>query len=133
MLQKILSPFIKNPKQLFILDGLGAMLSAFMLGVVLVYFQAIIGMPINTLYFLAAVPCVFILFNFFGYLSKTNKVRSFLKTIAYFNISYCFISLAFTFFHMESLTALGWFYFIVEILLVLTVAYLELQTAGRIA
>ena len=38
-----------TPKKLFLIDGIGAVLSAFLLGVVLVKLQSLIGMPTNHL------------------------------------------------------------------------------------
>ncbi len=46
-----------KPKQLFLLDAFGALLSAFFLGFVLVKYQVYIGMPENVLYILALIPC----------------------------------------------------------------------------
>jgi hypothetical protein len=48
-----------NPKKLFLIDGLGALLSAILLGVVLVQLEYLFGIPKSTLYFLASLPCLF--------------------------------------------------------------------------
>ncbi|MFT4834676.1 MAG: hypothetical protein ACI8WP_001439 [Flavobacteriaceae bacterium] len=41
--------FTKNPRGLFLLDGLGEVLSAVMLGLVLVPFNEFFGFPVSTL------------------------------------------------------------------------------------
>ncbi len=57
IVEKILRWGSDNPKKLFLLDGLGAILSAILLGVVLVNQQVLFGIPKPTLYFLAPAPC----------------------------------------------------------------------------
>ena len=48
-----------NPKKLFLIDSLGALISAVMLGLVLTRFEHIFGMPQNVLYFLSFIACTF--------------------------------------------------------------------------
>ena len=73
--EKTINKFTSTPKQLFILDGLGALLSAFLLGVVLVKLESVFGIPKNTLYFLAFLPCLFAIYDFYCYFqAKENTV-----------------------------------------------------------
>ena len=44
---------------LLLADGIGALVSAIMLGIVLPNFQPLVGMPLKELYILAAIPVVF--------------------------------------------------------------------------
>jgi len=132
MLQNTINRFTSHPKQLFILDGWGALLSAFLLGVVLVKLESVFGIPKNTLYFLAFLPCLFALYDFFCYAKVKTNLGSYLKGIAYINLAYCIISIALAFYHYEKITLLGWGYIIIEILIVISIAYLELQVANEI-
>ena len=118
-----------NPKKLFFIDALGAMLSAFLLGVVLVRFENIFGIPSTTLYFLATLPCVFAAYDFYCYLKIRNNIGKFLKGIAYANILYCFLSVGFAFYHYGVITQLGWSYILIEILIILILANLEIKVA----
>jgi len=118
-----------TPRQLFLFDGLGALLSAFLLGVVLVKWEHLIGMPRPTLYFLAFLPCLFAVYDFFCYFKINKGLAPYLKYIAYANLSYCLISLVLATQHYEQLTKLGWFYFISEIIIVVSLAIFELKTA----
>ncbi len=120
-----------NSKKLFIIDGIGALVSAFMLGVVLVAFQIYIGIPKPTLYLLAALPCLFAIYDFYCYNSITKNITLYLKGIAYANISYCFLSLGLVLFHFKNVTFIGWTYIIVEIIVVLGIATLELNVANK--
>lgn len=66
---------ILNTKTLFAIDGLGALLSVFLLGVVLVQFESLFGMPKETLYFLAFLPCLFAVYDLVCYLNvKRNEL-----------------------------------------------------------
>ena len=120
----------RNPKNLFILDGFGALLSAFLLGVVLVQFESIFGIPRSTLYILAALPCLFVLYDVLGYRSKNTS--QYLQGIARLNIGYSMVSLAFAFYHAEVITLLGWGYLVSEIFIILSLARIEFAVARRI-
>jgi len=117
-----------NIKKLFIVDGVGALLSAFFLGVVLVKLQALIGMPKNTLYVLAVFPVFFALYDFISYFQKPITQVFLLKLIAYFNSIYCIVSMYLLFQHAESLLPLGWLYFIGEIIILGILIFIELRT-----
>ena len=59
-----------NSKKLFLIDGFGAIISAFLLGVVLVKFQEKIGVPVSVLYLLATIPVFFAAYDFYCYQKK---------------------------------------------------------------
>ena len=120
-----------NPKQLFLLDGFGALLSAFLLGVVLVKFESTFGMPRSTLYILAFIPCLFAVYDFYCYWKIQQQQGFFLKGIAIANLAYCCLSITFAFHHQEQLTTLGRTYFILEILVVVALVAVELKVARK--
>jgi len=120
-----------NPKTLFLVDGLGALLSAFLLGVVLVYFENWLGMPKQTLYFLAFLPCLFALYDLFCYLKVKKNELLFLKGIAGMNLFYCCLSIGFVIHHSAQLTNLGLAYFILELVVVFVLVCIQLKTAFR--
>ena len=120
-----------NPKKLFLIDGFGAILSAFLLGVVLVKFEEIFGIPTSVLYFLATIPIFFVIYDVFCY-QKHLKIGLLLKGIAALNILYCCISIGLISCHFSSITILGWTYIIVEIILVSFLAMIEFRVGKRI-
>ncbi len=119
-----------EPKSWFLLDGLGALLSVFLLGVVLVKLESIVGMPKHTLYFLAGIPCVFALYDLVCYKLADKNWRTLLRIIAIGNLVYCFISIGLLIRHFHLLTNLGLIYFILEILVLIILVYLELKYAS---
>jgi len=118
-----------NARKLLLVDGIGALISAFLLGVVLVALEPIFGIPRLTLYFLALLPCLFAFYDFYYYQKKGKAQIGALRRIAYINIGYCFLSFAFAVYHIDELTLYGWAYIIVEIIIVLALAVLELKAA----
>ena len=120
-----------NPKKLFLIDGFGAILSAFLLGVVLVKFEEIFGIPTSVLYFLATIPIFFVIYDVFCY-QKHLKIGILLKGIAVLNILYCCISIGLISYHFSSITILGWTYIIVEIILVSFLAMIEFRVGRKI-
>jgi hypothetical protein len=114
-------------KKLFLLDGFGALLSAFLLGIVLVKLETYFGIPKQSLYFLAALPVLFALYDFYCYFKIEENLGKFLKGIAIVNILYCCLSIAFAFHHYQSITYLGWAYIIGEIIIVVAIAIVELR------
>ncbi len=121
-----------NPRKLFLADGLGAILSAFLLGVVLVELENWFGIPQSTLYFLAFLPCLFAAYDFYCYLKPPKKLGFFLKVIAIINLLYCILSISLAFYHHQKLTYLGWGYIVIEIMIVLILVYIEWKTANRL-
>lgn len=119
-----------NPKQLFLIDGLGALLSAFMLGIVLVQFENT-GMPKNILYVLAFIPCVFAVYSFFNFLKKPQNWQHYLRIIAISNLLYCCLIIGLMIYLYEKLTILGFLYFIGEIIVVVTLSMIELKAASK--
>ena len=120
-----------NPKKLFLIDGFGAILSAFLLGVVLVKFEEIFGIPTSVLYFLATIPIFFVIYDVFCY-QKYLKIGLLLKGIAVLNMLYCCVSIGLISYHFSSITILGWTYVIVEIILVSFLAMIEFRVGKRI-
>lgn len=122
----------KTPRSLFLIDGVGALISAFLLGVVLVRFESVFGMPVQALYILAAFPVGFALYDAICYWGVKRNLSLFLKGIALINIGYCGLSVAFLSQHHESLTVLGWLYFVGELLIVIFLSGVEWTLAKRI-
>ena len=118
-----------KPRQLFLIDALGALLSAFLLGVVLVTFEPIFGMPVDVLYCLALVAVVFAVFSFFYYLWNPKNWPSFLKIIAISNVIYCAVTMGLVIYLYAQLTALGVLYFILEVLVILSLVRVEWKVA----
>jgi len=121
-----------NTRKLFLIDGIGAILSAFLLGVVLVQLESIFGIPRQALFILAALPCILAIYDFYCYLNVQENFSFSLRVIASINLWYCCLSIGFAFYHYQKLTCLGWIYIVGEIIIVAALARLELKTANKL-
>jgi len=122
---------VSSPKRLFLIDGLGAILSAFMLGVVLVKWEIFFGIPANVLYYLAAVPCAFAVYDFYVYFRISRNYSPYLTGIATLNLSYCCLSIALAMYHANVITIIGWIYLSAEIAIIIFLAALEYRAARK--
>lgn len=118
-------------RTLFLIDGFGAMLSAFMLGFVLINNQPHIGMPVEALQILAAIPCLFAMYSFAGAFIIKSRLEPFLKWISIANFLYCLTTAALVILFFPELTKLGIAYFVLEIAVVVYLARAELVVALR--
>lgn len=120
-----------QPRTLLVIDGFGALLSAFLLGVVLVRFSSVFGMPINTLYLLAALPVGFAVYDFAVLGLRLRPLSPWLRGIALANWGYCVLSIILLFQHAADLASWGWAYFVGELIIVASLAGLEWQVARK--
>jgi len=130
-LEEVINYFYENPRKLFLLDGMGAIVSAFLLGVVLMKLEEFVGMPKEKLFYLAIAPCFFAAYSLFCYLRKRKHWRKLLSIIAVANTIYCLITFSHLFICSDQLTYLGYFYFITEIIIVMSLVYVEFKVSFK--
>src|SRR5688572_422995 len=119
----------KNPKTLFMVDCVGALLSASLLTLVVAEHQQIFGIPRNTVYLLAMFPCLFAVYDLNCIASNRLNVVPFLKAIAIMNVCYCIFSLIVSLNRYSELTILGWIFILAEITIVSILAKFEFDVA----
>lgn len=118
---------VLNPKKIFLIDASGALLSAFLLGVVLVSFEDFFGMPMQVLYYLAFIASLFAVYSFLCYVKVPENWPAYLRIIAILNLIYCFVTIGLVIHFYHQLTMFGVTYFISELLIVLSLIGLELK------
>lgn len=118
-------------KKIFLIDSIGAFLSAFFLGVVLVHFQEYIGMPRDVLVFLALLALGFCLYSLVCHFFVKDKWRPFLRNIAVVNTLYCLLTLGLIIYFFQSLTLLGLIYFMGEITVITALVFQEFRLISR--
>ena len=139
-LQQIQQKLEQQPKRLFLIDGVGAMLSAFFLAVVLVQLESFFGIPSSVLYILATFPVFFAAYDFYCYARKNNlptkqasqTTAARLRRIAGLNILYCVLSLGLALAHRDMITFFGWAYILAEIFVVIALACIEIGIARTV-
>lgn len=120
---------LKNltPNKLFLLDGSGAIVSAISLGIILPQFEEFFGMPARELYLLAAVALVFACYSMVCHFKKVENWKPLLLFIAISNFIYCLVTIGCMVFFNEQLTTWGYGYFILEIIIVLSIVAVEVK------
>ena len=116
-----------QPKKLFLVDSLGALLSAILLGFILARFEPTFGMPQKVVHVLAVIPCIFSLYSFFCFFIKIGNWKPYMKIIAIANLLYCCLTFGLMVYYYQQLTVLGLIYFILEIIVVVILAFIELK------
>lgn len=132
MMKKLLQWIETNPKNLFLIDGVGALVTAFFLGVLLVRFEWFFGIPASILYYLAILPVFYAGYDFFSYQKKIHQISPYLRGIAILNLLYCCLSLGLAFYHKETITMWGWIYILNETIIIVSLAVFELKTANKL-
>lgn len=115
------------PKKVFLIDGIGALITACLLALVLSRFVSFFGMPQQILYALATIAIVLAICSFTCHFINPSAWRPYLRFIAIANILYCIITVGLIIFYREKLTLMGYAYFAGEITIIMSLARLELK------
>ena len=114
-------------KSLFLTDAVGASASTLFLGVLLVYFQPYVGMPVTILYVLAGIAACFMAYSWSCYFVSKWHTTTALKAIAVLNLGYSLLTLGLVIYHFNQLTLLGITYFLGEIIILWFLVSLEMR------
>lgn len=117
----------QHPRRLFFVDAVGAFLTAFFLFAILRPFHEHIGMPPMVLAWLAAIALGFFIYSSTCCLLCNRRFRLFIRIIAIANLLYCAATFGLVLFYFPQMTVLGIGYFLIEIVLVLMLVYMEFK------
>ena len=120
-----------NERNIFLLDGIGALLSAFLMGLVLPCFSDQIGLPKSSLYFLAIIGLVYACFSFRCFLKAKEITATMLAAIISANVFYVFLTAALLV-TSGKLTIWGRAFLITEIIIILSLVVVEAKVYRRI-
>jgi hypothetical protein len=115
---------IFKPRWVFLIDGIGAAMSALLLLLLIVPFQSFFGFPSDVAIKLFVLPLIFSIYSLTCYFTKPSS-PVFLKIISVANILYCLLSLGLVIFYYAQLTIFGLLYFLIEKLIVVPLAVWE--------
>ncbi len=123
--------FIVKPKNIFLLDGFGALLTTLLLFFVLRTFNDFFGLSKSILGYLAALALVFSIYSILCYFLVSDNWKSFLKIICIANIFYCVLTFGVVIFNYQNISIPGIIYFLGEIIIIVGVVYLEITVIKR--
>lgn len=132
LLQNFTSYILERPKRLFLIDGIGAGWT----GSVLLFFVGqkpdLFGLPKQEVHLLAAIAFLYSVYSIGCYFLVKSRWRPFIKIIAFANQLYCVATLLLLFSNFSSITALGWGYFSIEIMVIFILSQLELKISNSL-
>lgn len=117
--------FSLNPKKIFLVDGLGAFLTALILYVIMDRYNEYFGIPQTTLTCLCVIALVFSLYSITCFFILKDKWQPFLKAIITANLLYCCLTAGLVLYSYSSITVLGITYFSVEMMIILGLVFIE--------
>jgi hypothetical protein len=112
-----------------LIDSLGALLSAVMLGIVLARLEPVFGMPEKALYYLSFIACIFSVYSFMCFFRKVKNWKIYLKVIALANLLYGCLTTGLVIYFYPKLTALGVTYFVLELIVISVLVMIEIKAA----
>lgn len=128
----IIAKLASDLKRLFLIDGLGAFLTAFFLAVILLRFEDSFGMPRRVLYFLSLMAGIYTIYSFSCYFFIQGRWRRYLKAVTIANMIYCCLTIGLVVYFYPSLTILGLIYFFLEIIVMSGLILIELMVFSKI-
>ncbi len=129
-MQTIINKLLRNPYQLFLLDGLGAMLSATLLLLVVAPLEAYFGMPSTIAVILGIIACLLVICSMSCFLLKPRQWTLWMRIVAAGNLLYACTTAILLFLYAHQLTLLGFLYFVGEIIILCVLVVLERKAAA---
>jgi hypothetical protein len=115
-----------NLKNIFLLDGSGAVLSAVVTGLLLPSFSGLLGLAPNAFYSLAVFPLIYAVYSFSCFFLVNQKKPWMLLTIIVANLFYCVVS-ASVLLLSKTITSWGRGLLVMEIVVIIAVVAFELH------
>ncbi len=91
--------FQDSPRTLFFIDGMGAIVSAIILGILLPKLEYLKGMPVEVVHYLAMAASVFAIYSLTCYLLNPDRWAIYLRWIGIINLTYCAVSIGLVFYY----------------------------------
>lgn len=132
MIKTVINHLSKKHKLLFLIDSLGALLTAFFLFVIIKPFNAYFGMSETILTFLYLIAICFCIYSAACFLFLKRCSATFIRIIGMANLLYCILIMIVLIMYNSKLTTIGLMYFLIEIVIICTLAYIELNVATAI-
>ena len=129
-LKNCLNQLTEKPRLLFLIDSLGAFLTAFMQSVLLLNCNEYFGMPPTILLYLSAIAICFCIYSAVcSFLLKQHWTAFIIGIISIANLFYCVLTIGLLIFYYPLLKISDLVYFIAEIVIICGLVSIELKVA----
>ena len=132
IINKLINHLIEKPKTLFLIDSLGAVLTGFILFVIMRQLNESIGMPKTVLTYLSFIAICFCIYSTACFLFLKERWTPFIRLIGVANLLYCALTVGLLIKYHSLLTIIGTICFLIEIVIICGLSYLELNVATEI-
>lgn len=130
--QSIINSFVKKPNTLFLVDSIGAFISAFCLLIISRCYSDYFGINHSAFQLLAILPIVFCIYSTCCFLFVKRSFKPFIQIIALANLLYCIITLILLGTLFSEITILGLSYFVVELTIIALIISIEYKVSRNI-
>lgn len=117
-----------NKRNIFLIDGTGAVISSIFLAVILPLLQTYIGTSFNILFLLVGIAVTFSAYSLSSYKYSNYLNKNRLKIIIFGNLSYVILASYLIFIMTTHTTFFGRLYFVLEILIIIFLVIIEIHT-----
>ncbi len=132
IINKLINYFVQKPKSLFLVDSLGALATAFFLFVIMRQFNEYFGIPEKALTCLSVTAICFCIYAATCFLFLKGRYTLFIRLIGIANLLYCALTTGVLIKYYPLLTLTGTIYFLIEIVIICGLSYVELNVAAAI-
>jgi len=122
-----LSHFSSKPKNIFLLDSFGALLTSLLLYFILRHFNAFFGLSKNIFEYLSITAFIFFVYSFSCFFFVRQNEKLFLKIICTANILYCLLTFGIVLHNHKTISVYGIVCFLAEIAVIIGLAVLEMK------
>lgn len=121
-------PFLNSyPKKIFLLDGIGAIMTAICLFSMEFVLNLELGMPKIWMRTLIVIAICLSIYSFSSYFITKENWTSILKILSIANLSYCLLTFSLIIVHFKGLSLIAMVYFPLEIIAILILVALEIH------
>jgi hypothetical protein len=120
-----------KPKNIFLIDGVGALVTALIIYFILNPYNEYIGVPSEVLMPLSLVAFVFCVYSISCFFLVKHYWQPFLTIIIAANSLYCLTTIGVLLYYQKTVTALGLVYFVGEIIVIGTLVLVEMKLLRR--
>jgi hypothetical protein len=132
IINNLINHLAEKQKTLFLIDSLGAILTAFFLFVIMRQFNGYFGMPKTVLTYLSLIAICFCIYSTTCFLFLKGRWTPFIRLIGIANLLYCALTIRLLIKNYSLLTIIGTTYFLIEIIIICVLSYVELRVATEI-
>jgi len=129
IIKNLVNHLSEKPRTIFLIDSLGAILTAFSLFLIKWYFNPYFGIPNTALTYLSIIASIFCIYSISCFLLLKGHWALFIRIISFANLFYSFLILGLLIKYDTLLTTVATLYFLIEIVIIGILSYLELKMA----